>query len=162
MTALHNIISDTVIVEGIFYIRQEILGVSDINGFRSVEEILEPLKDKYVKALLQYIVDPAAPRGSWGLGSCLWKDLGECPFGHRFNPVAMLDWSQEGYLCKSGGVWCIRGSEQLELPLKYLDGHNCRMVIISIMPRQVTEETKRQDLVGQVGNLLNTLKSLKK
>ena len=148
-------------VKGLFYRKKGILGSSEDGVFVPFERMLEPFVGKYVRGLIQHIIDKDKPIGSWGIGSCWWESVGKCPYGHHENPTSVLDWNTKGVLRREGSLWVVEGESREEVPFTGMDGHNCRVVFFSTLERGLSPGPDVGELSGELESMLSMLKFLR-
>lgn len=152
------------ILEGLFFLKNEILWCQSEEGNFSVPEILSPLKGKEVDIFLCHKPPTPMQPDRWGGGSCYWEPSGRCPAGHHNLSSVLLRVKERGKLSYVSGKWLIKAERgKVELPIEKLDGHTGLFTACSSLN---LEEAKTVDYstleLAQIEMLSKVLETLKK
>ena len=152
---------NAVLAEGLFCREAEGLSVVEDDGRRTlVANLLGPCVGGRVRCVAQFIPPTPPLMDRWGAGCCFWEPS-SCPAGHHEDPGKMLNFSQSGVLCREGARWWLEGDEIRDLPLKLLEGHRGRLLVVSdVDPTQLSTDEVSEEAVEALSGDLHRLRGL--
>lgn len=128
--------------QGIVYRRDGSFVLQGEEGERGLEDLLSPFENAQVTVLVCHLPPDPPQEDCWGLGSCLWEPTGRCPFGHHDSPGELFMFTHTGALRRGGAGWVV---QDVPLPLSYLEGHRCQMMITQ-RQSQARGESRAEEL----------------
>lgn len=134
--------------------------LDSMRGDLVLPDVLQVFEGSKVTAWWGHFPEPDSNPPRWGLGSCYWSVVGKCPVGHHKHPETL--WGVWGK-----GVFRVSSTEVFEagpdtLPLKPLEGHLCRVIIVpELSLKDGVPDLSQMDLAVETLTEVNNLMTRK-